>query len=86
MPATPRSRARWARFPVPVVLVQTEEDVEKLDIPADAPVAYVTQTTLSVDDTRGIIAALERRFSESSVPRAGTSATPRRIARRRCAS
>ena len=31
--------------------------------PADAPVAYVTQTTLSVDDTKGIIAALQRRFS-----------------------
>ena len=33
-------------------------------IPNDAPVAYVTQTTLSVDDTRGIIAALQRRFSD----------------------
>ena len=48
----------------PVVLVQTEEDVEKLDIPADTPVAYITQTTLSVDDTRGIIAKLEQRFSD----------------------
>jgi 4-hydroxy-3-methylbut-2-enyl diphosphate reductase len=48
----------------PVVLVQTEEDVEKLDIPIDAPVAYITQTTLSVDDTRGIIEKLERRFSD----------------------
>jgi 4-hydroxy-3-methylbut-2-enyl diphosphate reductase len=48
----------------PVVLVQTEEDVEKLDIPVDAPVAYITQTTLSVDDTRGIIAKLEQRFSD----------------------
>ena len=48
----------------PVVLVQTEEDVEALEIPADAPVAYITQTTLSVDDTRGIIAKLERRFSD----------------------
>jgi 4-hydroxy-3-methylbut-2-enyl diphosphate reductase len=47
----------------PVVLVQTEEDVDKLNIPADAPVAYITQTTLSVDDTRGIIAKLEQRFS-----------------------
>jgi 4-hydroxy-3-methylbut-2-enyl diphosphate reductase len=47
-----------------VVLVQTEEEVETLDIPTDAPVAYVTQTTLSVDDTRGIIAMLERRFSD----------------------
>ena len=47
----------------PVTLVQTETDVDKLDIPADTPVAYVTQTTLSVDDTRGIIAALHNRFT-----------------------
>src|SRR5690242_21961827 len=47
----------------PVTLVQTETDVEKLDIPSDTPVAYVTQTTLSVDDTRGIIAALHNRFT-----------------------
>src|SRR5262249_41396570 len=32
-------------------------------IPSDTPVAYVTQTTLSVDDTRGIIAALHNRFT-----------------------
>ena len=44
------------------MLVQNEQEVEALDIPADTPVAYVTQTTLSVDDTRGIIAALERRY------------------------
>jgi 4-hydroxy-3-methylbut-2-enyl diphosphate reductase len=48
----------------PVFLVQTEQDVEKLDIPPEAPVAYVTQTTLSVDDTKGIIEALQRRFSD----------------------
>ena len=48
----------------PVVLVQTEGDVENLDIPTDAPVAYITQTTLSVDDTRGVIAKLEQRFSD----------------------
>jgi len=48
----------------PVFLVQTEKDVEALDIPVDAPAAYVTQTTLSVDDTRAIIAALERRFTD----------------------
>jgi 4-hydroxy-3-methylbut-2-en-1-yl diphosphate reductase len=44
--------------------VQTEADVEKLEIPTDTPVAYVTQTTLSVDDTRGIIAALHKRFTD----------------------
>ena len=31
---------------------------------ADTPVAYVTQTTLSVDDTQGIIEALKRRFTD----------------------
>ena len=48
----------------PVFLVQNENDVETLAIETDAPVAYVTQTTLSVDDTRGIIAALTRRFTD----------------------
>jgi len=52
----------------PVHLVQTEKDVDTLDIPIDAPVAYVTQTTLSVDDTRGIIAALQRRFTDITGP------------------
>jgi len=47
-----------------VHLVQTESDVALLDVAVDTPVAYVTQTTLSVDDTRGIIAALERRFTD----------------------
>jgi 4-hydroxy-3-methylbut-2-enyl diphosphate reductase len=45
-------------------LVQSEADVAALDLPNDCPVAYVTQTTLSVDDTQGIIAALHRRFTD----------------------
>ena len=48
----------------PAVLVQTEQDVEALDLAPDTPVAYITQTTLSVDDTRAVIAALKRRFSD----------------------
>jgi 4-hydroxy-3-methylbut-2-en-1-yl diphosphate reductase len=47
-----------------VLLVQDERDVEALDLPPDTPVAYVTQTTLSVDDTRVVIAAIERRFTD----------------------
>jgi 4-hydroxy-3-methylbut-2-enyl diphosphate reductase len=43
-------------------LVQNEEEVEALDLPPGAPVAYLTQTTLSVDDAEIIIAALKRRF------------------------
>ena len=46
----------------PVYLVSTEADVVALDLPADAPVAYITQTTLSVDDTKNVIAALGKRF------------------------
>lgn len=46
----------------PRYLVQTEADVGALPISPEAPVAYVTQTTLSVDDTSNIIAALKCRF------------------------
>ena len=49
-------------------LVENEDDVERLPIAADAPVAYITQTTLSVDDTRGVIAALHRRFTDVAGP------------------
>jgi 1-deoxy-D-xylulose-5-phosphate synthase len=55
----------------PSYLVQTEKDVEALDIPADTPVAYVTQTTLSVDDTRGVINALKERFPDIVGPDTG---------------
>ena len=48
----------------PVHLVQDEADVGKLDIPIATPVAYITQTTLSIDDTKGIIVALKKRFSD----------------------
>jgi 4-hydroxy-3-methylbut-2-enyl diphosphate reductase len=44
-------------------LVQTAEEVANLDLPADAKVAYLTQTTLSVDDAEVIIKALRRRFA-----------------------
>ena len=52
------------RIPGPAYLVQSEEDVAALELAADTPLAYVTQTTLSVDDTRSIIMALKRRFSD----------------------
>jgi 4-hydroxy-3-methylbut-2-enyl diphosphate reductase len=48
----------------PTYLVQSEPEVAALPLPDDAPIAYVTQTTLSVDDTRSIIAALMRRFTD----------------------
>jgi len=48
----------------PVYLVSTEADVAALLLDDDAPLAYITQTTLSVDDTRSVIAALEARFTD----------------------
>lgn len=45
-----------------VHLVQTVDDVARLDVGDPTKLAYITQTTLSVDDTRGIIAALQARF------------------------
>lgn len=47
-----------------VHLVQSAEDVASLPLAIDAPIAYITQTTLSVDDTRAIIEALSARFSD----------------------
>ncbi|MBM4072800.1 MAG: 4-hydroxy-3-methylbut-2-enyl diphosphate reductase [Planctomycetes bacterium] len=48
--------------PDSIRLVQDVAEVETLDLPADAKVAYLTQTTLSVDDAEIIIAALRKRF------------------------
>jgi 4-hydroxy-3-methylbut-2-en-1-yl diphosphate reductase len=55
--------------PEATVLVQTVEEAEALDFPPDAKLAYVTQTTLSVDETGEIITALRRRFPEIRAPR-----------------
>ena len=48
--------------PDATILVQDVAEAEALDLPADARVAYVTQTTLSVDETAEIIGTLRRRF------------------------
>ena len=55
--------------PESTVLVQDVAEAEALDLPADAKVAYITQTTLSVDETGAIIAALRRRFPAIHAPR-----------------
>ena len=52
----------------PVHLVQTENDIPALPISRDTPVAYITQTTLSIDDTRHIIAALKAYFTDIEGP------------------
>jgi 4-hydroxy-3-methylbut-2-enyl diphosphate reductase len=45
-----------------MILVETADDVEALDLPASTRVAYLTQTTLSVDDANLVIAALRKKF------------------------
>lgn len=50
--------------PHSILLVENEADVAALTLPDDAKVAYLTQTTLSVDETTGIIAALRKRFPQ----------------------
>ena len=50
-------------------LVETADDVERLPLSDDQPLAYVTQTTLSVDDCAQVIAALKRRFPHIAEPK-----------------
>lgn len=52
-------------------LVETAEDVDKLQVKNPDMLAYVTQTTLSVDDTADVIAALKRRFPNIAEPKKG---------------
>jgi 4-hydroxy-3-methylbut-2-en-1-yl diphosphate reductase len=51
-----------------ISLVETVEDAEAFQRPGDQPLAYATQTTLSLDDTAEIVAALKRRFPELPDP------------------
>lgn len=64
----PEVEGTMGQVGAPVHLVSTAEDVARLELADDTPIAYVTQTTLSVDDTRGVIAALEARFSDLEGP------------------
>jgi 4-hydroxy-3-methylbut-2-en-1-yl diphosphate reductase len=55
--------------PDSTILVQSVADAEVLDLPPDAKVAYITQTTLSVDETSEIIATIRRRFPHVHAPK-----------------
>jgi 4-hydroxy-3-methylbut-2-enyl diphosphate reductase len=54
--------------PDAIVLVQSAEDAERVSLPADRPLAYLTQTTLSVDETGEIVAVLRRRYPQIEGP------------------
>jgi len=60
----PEVEGTMGQVGAPVTLVQNEADVAALAVPTNTPVAYITQTTLSIDDTKGIIAALKNKFSD----------------------
>ena len=51
-----------------ISLIETVADAEAFERPGEAPLAYATQTTLSVDDTAEILATLKRRFPELPDP------------------
>ena len=54
--------------PQAITLVQSVEDAEALDLPDGRDVAYITQTTLSVDETAEIVSTLRRRFPHMRAP------------------
>ncbi|MGK5544395.1 4-hydroxy-3-methylbut-2-enyl diphosphate reductase [Streptomyces sp. URMC 127] len=51
-----------------IVVVGTEDDVRRLRLPGDTPVAVLTQTTLSADETARVVAALRARFTDLVTP------------------
>jgi 4-hydroxy-3-methylbut-2-en-1-yl diphosphate reductase len=55
--------------PEQIVLVQDEDEVDRLEVADPARIAYISQTTLSVDETRSIILRLRERFPEIIGPR-----------------
>lgn len=64
----PEVEGTMGQIPGGVRLISSVEDVARLEVEDTSKLAYVTQTTLSVDDTRAIIEALRARFPEISGP------------------
>jgi 4-hydroxy-3-methylbut-2-enyl diphosphate reductase len=64
----PEVEGTMGQIPGGVRLISTVADVARLDVPDPEKLAYVTQTTLSVDDTRAIIEALRARFPSIAGP------------------
>jgi len=55
--------------PQSITLIESVEDVADIEVPDTASLAFLTQTTLSVDDTAAIVDALKTRFPEIRAPR-----------------
>jgi 4-hydroxy-3-methylbut-2-enyl diphosphate reductase len=54
--------------PGQILLVESEKDVDRLTVPTGARIMILTQTTLSLDETRGLVAAIRRRFPDAQTP------------------
>jgi 4-hydroxy-3-methylbut-2-enyl diphosphate reductase len=65
----PEVEGTMGQAPDGIQLVENVKDVEALDIPANDSVAYVTQTTLSVDETKEIVDALKRKYPAIAQPK-----------------
>ncbi|HEX9415541.1 MAG TPA: 4-hydroxy-3-methylbut-2-enyl diphosphate reductase [Gaiellaceae bacterium] len=55
--------------PDSILLVESTDDAEALEVPEGAKLAYITQTTLSVDETQDVISVLRRRFPDIYAPK-----------------
>jgi 4-hydroxy-3-methylbut-2-enyl diphosphate reductase len=54
--------------PDAIVLIESVEEARAVELPRDRPLAYITQTTLSIDETREIIEVLRERFPQIQAP------------------
>jgi len=59
----------FGEAPANTIIIESEEDAERVALPDPDKVCYLTQTTLSLDETRGIIEILERRFPKIAGPK-----------------
>ncbi|MCX7633530.1 MAG: 4-hydroxy-3-methylbut-2-enyl diphosphate reductase [Turneriella sp.] len=62
------ARGTYGEAPEQITIVENAEDIEKLDFPSDCKIAYLTQTTLSVRDTKALIELLRQKFPQIEGP------------------
>ena len=79
-PGHPEVEGTRGRVDGPVSVLSTGEEVKKLEVEDPKKLAYVIQTTLSMDDTRHVIDALSRRFPEIEGPLESIEDLPNRQA------
>lgn len=58
----------YGEAPGSTIVIESVADVDNISLPRDTPVAYLTQTTLAIDETAAIVSALNQRFSDIAGP------------------